>query len=91
MSTESELETNCRIADAKLGVAESLGWSTATFAALAGYLYSNSWLAALGIGVVAYVLATHWFKKEHALAWDAYERATGTGKYYRSGSDDRAA
>lgn len=87
MPPESELERACSVADARLGVADSVGWPGAGFAGIAAYLAWDSWLVAFAIGIAAYVLATHKYKKEHAAAWDAYERATQTGKYFKPHND----
>ncbi len=69
------------LADAKLGVAVNLGWVAAGFAAVAMYLLLGSWLAAIGAFVLIYVVAIYKYRKDDKVATDAYERATGTGKY----------
>ncbi len=69
------------LADAKLGVAEDLGWVTAGFGAVAMYLLLESWLAAIGTFIAIYWLATYRYRRAERAATGAYERATGTGKY----------
>jgi hypothetical protein len=83
MKTESELEWLCKIAEAKLGVAETLRFPIAGFAGLLAYSVWDSWPIALGIAIILVFLVPHQFSKEYDRAWDAYERATGTGKHYR--------
>lgn len=80
-TSHSELERQCQIDDARLGVAEELGWGTATFAGIAAWLYWQSFFLALGIAVVVYVLAISRYNKASKASWDAYEKATKTGKY----------
>ncbi len=75
------VEHRMELADAKLRVAEDLGWVTAGFGAVAMYLLLESWLAAIGAFVLIYVVATYKYRKAEKAATDAYERATGTGKY----------
>ncbi len=75
------VEHRMELADAKLGVAEDLGWVAAGFAAVAMYLLLESWLAAIGAFVLIYVVATYKYRKDDKAATDAHERATGTGKY----------
>ncbi len=75
------VERRIELADAKLGVAVNLGWVAAGFAAVAMYLLLGSWLAAIGTFVLIYVVAIYKYRKDDKVATDAYERATGTGKY----------
>jgi len=74
------VEHRMELADAKLGVAEDLGWVAAGFAAVAMYLLLESWLAAIGAFVVIYLIATYRYRREKKAATDAYKRATGAGK-----------
>ncbi len=81
---ENDLEAihhRMELADAKLGVAEDLGWVTAGFGAVAMYLLLESWLAAIGASALIYVVAIYKYRKDEKAATDAYERATGTGNY----------
>jgi arginine exporter protein ArgO len=75
------IEHRSELADAKLGVAEDLGWVAAGFAAVAIYLILDSWMAGIITFVGVYFLATFRYRKEVRAATDAYEKATGTGKY----------
>jgi len=88
MPTESELDIACKVAGAKLGVAEQMRWPLAMLAAAATYGYAHSWLVAIGVWVVAYWLATYPYNKEYEVAWDQFEKATGTGKYYVPAKQD---
>jgi hypothetical protein len=82
MTPEEELEKRQDIALAKLGVAEELRWLAAVPFGLLLYVTYDSWLLAIAVSVVTYFLITYWYDKEYEAARDAYERATGTGKYY---------
>jgi hypothetical protein len=80
---EHELETRCRIALARLGVAEDLRWIIAPLGAIAVQHYWHTWPVSVGVAIVAFFAVPYPFSKEHDRAEDAYERATGTGKYWR--------
>lgn len=80
---ENQLQRRCEISDARLGVAENMGWATALFALLAAYLYWGSWVVAFASGVAVYCTAVYQYGKQRKHAWDEYERATKTGKYYQ--------
>lgn len=81
MPNEMELMKRCEIAREKMGVAEELGWPIAILAGLVVQMKMDSWLIGIVVGVVSYILVTHWYKKDYTMASDAYERATHTGKY----------
>lgn len=76
-----ELERRCQIADARLGVAEEIGWAAASFAGLAAWLHWQAWWGGLGVAIAVYILAIWRYSQESKASWDAYERATRTGKY----------
>lgn len=78
---ESALAFRCQIADAKLGVAEELGWFAALFGAAATYFKLNSWFAAIAVGIVIYFIARYRYNRESDTAWDAYKMATKSGEY----------
>ena len=82
MQSEPELERACQIAGARLGVAEELRWPLAMSAAINAQVFSNSWLVAVGIAIAVYILTARWYDKDYESAWDQYEKATKTGKYY---------
>jgi len=88
MPIESELDIACRVAGAKLGVAEQLRWPLATLGATSAYAYSQSWLVAIGVWLAVFWLVAYQYDKEYEAAWDQYEKATGSGKYYVPGKQD---
>lgn len=84
MSNHVELQRHSELADAKLGVAEELGWIIAILAGVSSYLKLQSWLAGVAVAAVAYFLVTYRYRQQAAAAEDAYFRAAGLGKYSRS-------
>ena len=86
-SAEVRLGHQCKIADARLDVAEDVGWLAAALGALAAFFKWESWLLAIGAGIAIYLVATWRHSRERARAWDNYERATGTGKHLRLPAD----
>jgi small-conductance mechanosensitive channel len=80
---ESELEVRCKIAEARLGVAEKLRIPMASLAGLLAFSYLNSWFIAVVVIIAVMLVVPYWYTKEYDKAWDEYERATGTGKYYK--------
>lgn len=75
-------ERNLDIATAELAVVEKLRWWLAgSNGALAGQYWESWWIGVL-VGVAVFFLVTHGFEKEYDKANDAYDRATGTGRYY---------
>lgn len=90
MANIDDLERRAEIEMAKLGVAEDLGWAVATFAALAAYLRWESFWLAVAVIFGGYILVTHPYRRSETSASDAYERASGTGKYYRPPNDQDA-
>jgi hypothetical protein len=83
MKTDAELELRFRIAEAKLGVAEQLRIPIAGLAGVLAYSSWDSWFIALGIVVALFFLVPYGFSKEYDRASAEWEKATGTGKYYR--------
>jgi hypothetical protein len=81
METETDLHQLSMLADARLSVAEDLGWPLAALAATSVYLNWESWLLALGVAVAGYVLATMKYRRDAAKAEDEYFRIAGLGKY----------
>lgn len=85
MDEVERLERLSAIADARLGVAEELGWFIASLLAVIVYLkMDSSWLAALVAFVGSYYVATYGYRRNAAKAEDAYFRAGDLGKYSRS-------
>lgn len=81
MATETDLQQLSELADARLSVAENLGWLLAAFAATSVYLKWESWLLALGVAVISYVLTTMKYRRDAAKSEDEYFRIAGLGKY----------
>lgn len=82
MTEIEELKVKTRIAEAELTLIERIRWGMA--ALLAAFLEAaifQSWEmpVAISIGVVLFV--PYWHRKRYDAAWDAYEKATGTGKF----------
>ncbi|MEJ8840457.1 hypothetical protein [Ramlibacter sp. AN1133] len=89
MDGNEELQNQSELADARLGVAEELGWAVAFLAGLVVYLRWDTWLGGVAAAVVAYWLATFQYRRAAAKAEDAYFRQAGLGKYVpRRGESD---
>lgn len=82
MTQEEQLEVNCKIAGARLEVAEELRKAISILSAWICYMYSSSWIASLAIWLAVELIVPYWYSKQYDQARDAYERATGTGKYF---------
>lgn len=91
MDSELEAERRCDIATAKLSVAEELRWAVAGPFAFLLYLKYDSWFWATAVGIIIFFLVTRWYEKEYDASNDAYERLTGTGKYYKPSESNDAA
>jgi hypothetical protein len=83
MLANNNLEHASQLADARLGVAEELGWLTATLAATTAHLYWGSWPLSLSVFAATYYGVTFRYRRLSQRAEDAYNRAAGLGKYYR--------
>ncbi|MFC5303452.1 hypothetical protein [Azospira restricta] len=82
MTEIEELKVRTRIADAELQLIERLRWGIAVLSAMyleAAIFHDWTWPAVIGIGVLAG--ANYWHRKRYDAAWDAYEKASGTGKF----------
>ena len=90
MTHEEQLEKQCDIASARMGMAEDLGWPIAILAGLIVQMRFDSWLFGIVVGVAVYVLVTHWYKKAYAAANDAYAKATNAGKYMKAPTSNDA-
>jgi len=89
MNHDEALQHDSELADARLGVAEELGWAVAFLAGLIVYLKWDTWMGGIAGGVAAYWLATFQYRRAAAKAEDAYFRQAGLGRYAgrRSESD----
>ncbi|MEN2672701.1 hypothetical protein [Herbaspirillum huttiense] len=85
---ESELELKSMLADARLKVAEHMGWSCAILAFIALDLWKDSWIISLLGGGVTYYFSTFEFSREAKKAEDAYHREAKRGKYYKPEEDE---
>ena len=81
MENDEELQHKSEIADARLGVAEELGWPIVFLAGVAVHFQWGGWVAAIAAAIVAYWLATYRYRRSAAKAEDAYFRQAGLGKY----------
>lgn len=82
MTEIEELKVRTRIADAELRLVERLRWGIAVLSAM--YLEAavyDSWTWPVIIGVVVFASANFFHRRRYDAAWDAYEKATGTGKF----------
>lgn len=81
--TVDELEAASDEADAKLGVAEELGWGMAALSACLLYVLYGSWLASLGGFVATYYAATYKYRRDAKIAETAYYQASNRGPFYK--------
>lgn len=82
MTEIEELKVRTRVADAELQLIERLRWGIAVLSAMyleAAVYDSWTWPAVIGIAVFAGCNFFH--RRRYDAAWDAYEKATGTGKF----------
>jgi hypothetical protein len=78
----TQLNIKSQLADAKLGVAEHLGWPLSGFAAATSYLAFGSWLLTIAVLIGMYYLVTLKYRRDSAVSEDKYYQAAGLGKYY---------
>jgi pyrroloquinoline quinone (PQQ) biosynthesis protein C len=83
MTHEEALEVRCQIAGARLGVAEQLRTAISILAAWVCFLYFESWLASIAVWLALELLVPSWYSKQYDAAWDDYEKATNTGRYWK--------
>jgi hypothetical protein len=89
MTEIEELKVKTRIADAELRLIERLRWGIAVLSAM--YLEAaiyQSWTWPIIIGVVVLAGANFWHRRRYDAAWDAYEKATCTGKFAPDAGND---
>jgi len=82
MTEIEELHVRCRIADAQLQLIERLRWGIAVLSAMyleAAVYHAWTWPVVIGIAVLAGSNFFH--RRRYDAAWDAYEKATSTGKF----------
>jgi hypothetical protein len=82
MTEIEELKVQTRIAGAELALIERIRWGLAAlFAAFLEAAFFHSWEVPVAISVGVVLFAPYWHRKRYDQAWDAYEKATGTGKF----------
>ena len=82
MTDIEELQVKTRIVSAELALVERVRWGVAVLSAL--YMEAaafHSWPIPIGIGIAVFMMLPHWHRKRYNQAWDAYEKATGTGNF----------
>lgn len=92
MTDIEELQVRTRIVSAELALVERVRWGVAVLSAL--YLEAaafQSWPIPIGIGIAVLLVLPHWHRKRYNEAWDAYEKATGTGKFAKPEAEQDAA
>ena len=87
MDKVEELQHESELADARLGVAEELGWAIAFLAGLVVYLKWDTWMGGIATGVGAYWLATFQYRRAAAKSEDEYFREAKLGKYVAKRSE----
>ena len=88
MDTELELKAASELADAKLGVAEELGWPIGLLVAISVHLYLHNWWLTIPVTFAAYYAATYKYRREAKNAEDRYYRFAGLGKYVGQAKGD---
>lgn len=82
MTEIEELKVKTRIAEAELTLIERIRWGIgALFAAFLESTFFHSWEIPVAISVGVVLFVPYWHRKRYDAAWDAYEKATGTGKF----------
>jgi hypothetical protein len=82
MTEIEELQVKTRITGAELALIERVRWGIAVLSAL--YLEAtiyDSWTYPVAIAIGLLFVLPYWHRKRYDAAWDAYEQATGTGKF----------
>lgn len=79
---ENELELRSMLAEAKLSVAEKLGWSCALLSLPWLYDLIDSWWLSLLAATGIYILATFQYKRDASVAEEAYHRHVGLGRFF---------
>lgn len=82
-----QLEINSKLEDARLDVAEKLGWPFAILAGVTSYLYSHNWWIPLITVPITYYAVTYRYRRSAAIAEDKYFQAAGLGKYHNTIND----
>ncbi len=81
MSDQLELQHQSELADARLSVAENLGWPMSILAATGVQCMWQNWLLTILTLVVVYFMITFKYRREAEKAEDAHYRASSLGKY----------
>ena len=79
--TETELQHQSDLADARLGVAEELWWPMTIVTAVAAHLKWDNWFLTIAVVVAVYFLVTYRYRRAADKAEDEYFRVARLGKY----------
>ncbi len=77
-----QLEINSKLEDARLDVAEELGWPFAILAGVAAYMYLHNWWIPVILMPATYYAVTYRYRCRAEVAEDKYFQAAGLGKYF---------
>ncbi|MCK6405605.1 MAG: hypothetical protein L6Q60_06255 [Rhodocyclaceae bacterium] len=91
MTDIEELHVRCRVADAELQLIERLRWGIGVLSAM--YLEAavyHSWTWPVVIGIAVFAGCNFFHRRRYDAAWDAYEKATGTGKFAPQDADGKS-
>ena len=85
MTTEEQLQHRSEMADARLGVAEELGWFVVLLVVAVVQLKWDTWVGGMAVAAFAYYFLTLSYRRSAAKAEDDYFRAAHLGKYSKAG------
>jgi uncharacterized membrane protein len=88
--TETELQHQSELANARLGVAEELWWPMAIVAAAAAHLKWDDWFLTIAVVVAAYFLVTYRYRRAADKAEDEYFRVARLGKHASPSREENA-
>jgi|RifCSPlowO2_12_1023861.scaffolds.fasta_scaffold81255_3 uncharacterized membrane protein len=88
--TETELQHESELADARLGVAEELWWPMAIVTATGAHLKWDNWFLTIALVVAVYFLVTYRYRRAADKAEDEYFRVARLGKYTSPPGEENA-
>lgn len=77
-----QLEINSKLEDARLDVAEELGWPFAILTCVTAYLYFDNWWIPVISVPATYYSVTYRYRRRAEVAEDKYFQVAGLGKYF---------